>query len=101
MSTNSFEKGASGKKAPFPKVNSPETIDGYLNRIREGQVVPAGSVSNAGIGRIAAKLVDNPRFFELADHYDDFWSKSQSSAIAKDIIMVKNALIGKTEIMKA
>ena len=84
----------------FNRVNSHEAIDGYLNKRSEGQA-PAGSVSNACMGLIVAKLVDNQQFFELADIYFDFWSKSQSPAIAKDIITIKKALIGKTEITKA
>jgi len=84
----------------FNNVNSLEAIDGYLNKIDAGRA-PAGSVSNACKGLIVAKLVDNPSFFELADIYYDFWSKSQSPAIAKDIITVKKSLIGKTDIIKA
>jgi len=84
----------------FEETNSLEAIDGYLNKISEGRA-PAGSVSNACKGLIVAKLVNNPRFFELADIYYKFWSKSQSPAIANDIITVKNALIGKTDIIKA
>lgn len=84
----------------FEKVNSLEAINGYLNKISEGQA-PAGSVGNACMGLIVAKLVDNPRFFELADIYFDFWSNSRSPAIAKDIITVKKALIGKTDIISA
>ena len=84
----------------YNKVNSHEAIDKYLNAITENKA-PVGSVSNACFGLIVANIVNNPRFSELADVYFNFWSKSQSPEIAKDIIAVKNALLGTTDVIKA
>lgn len=84
----------------FENASSLEAIDKYMNAIDEKRI-PASSVSGACKGLIVAKLVNNPKFFELADIYYDFWSKAQSPAIATDINTVKNALIGTTAIVKA
>ena len=86
--------------APFyESVNSMEGIDGYMNSIHENRHT-AGSVGNACMGLIVAKMVGNPRFNELADTYYDFWAKTQSLAIAADILTVRKALEGTNEITR-
>jgi len=84
----------------YGKVNSHEAIDKHLNAITENKA-PADSVSDACFGLIAASIVNNPRISELADLYFNFFSKSQSPEIAQDIINVKYASLGTTDVIKA
>jgi hypothetical protein len=53
------------------------------------------------MGLIVAKMVDNPRFHQIAEMYHNFWAQAQSPEIAADILTVKAALEGTTAIIKA
>ena len=84
----------------FDRVNSSESIDNYLNEQKVG-ICPAGSVSNACLGLIAASLTKERDLHPLADKYFQFWADAQSPELAQDILTVRDALIGPPVIPKA
>lgn len=75
----------------FATIDSLEAIDRYMNTICDDGT-PTGSISDACLGLIVAKMVGNPRFFEIAETYYEFWAEAQSPEIASDILTVRNAL---------
>jgi len=83
----------------FERVDSIEGIEQYINQSQEGRCT-AGSVSNACKGLIAASLSGKRNLNSLADTFYQFWSDAQSPDLARDILMVRDALIGSTSIAK-
>lgn len=80
--------------APFhSQYASLEGIDLYLNTPREGKT-PAGSVSRACLGLVAAHLRGRSDVRQLAENYYSFWSVPQGPKIAGAILQTADHLCG-------